>query len=140
MKILVSTSAGVRYQSGVIPYRVVDGEVEIMLINTTHSNDWGIPKGGLEPGLKRKVNAAKEAYEEAGIKGVVGNIIGMYTYIKGSTSKKQNVFVYGMVVTRELREWPEAHRRVRKWVSAEEAQRLLPKKIAKLVKQLVKSV
>lgn len=143
MKVKMTTTEVIRFQSGVLPYRYnSDGDLEIMLISTTHENNWGFPKGGLEPGLRRKENAAKEAFEEAGIKGKVGKILGLYEYIKGSTQMKQQVFLYPMEVTQELKTWPEAHRRIRKWFTPEEAKLNLSrdKALAKFVKQLVKSL
>ncbi len=53
-------------QSGVIPYRIIEGKVEILLITTRKRQGWVIPKGGLCKGMSPHDSAAKEAWEEAG--------------------------------------------------------------------------
>ena len=54
-------------QSGVIP--VLDNR--LVLITSRKSERWIIPKGYVEKGLSPSESAAKEAYEEAGLIGVV---------------------------------------------------------------------
>ena len=54
-------------QSGVIP--VLDDR--LVLITSRKSDRWIIPKGYVEKGLSPAESAAKEAYEEAGLIGVV---------------------------------------------------------------------
>ena len=58
---------GVFRQSGVIP--VLDGR--LVLITSRKSERWIIPKGYVEKGLSPAESAAKEAYEEAGLIGLV---------------------------------------------------------------------
>ena len=36
-------------QSGVIPYRIMDGQIEVMLITSSGGKRWVIPKGLIEP-------------------------------------------------------------------------------------------
>ena len=57
-------------QSAVVPYRLVKNEIEVLLI-TTRKGRWIIPKGIIEPELSAAESAAKEALEEAGVKGEV---------------------------------------------------------------------
>jgi len=59
-------------RSGVIPYGRRDGAVEVLLITSSDGQHWVIPKGVIEPGMSAAESAAKEAYEEAGIRGRVG--------------------------------------------------------------------
>ena len=56
-------------QSGVIPYRQGAGGVEIMLITSTNTGRWQVPKGMLEPGLTAVESAEQEGFEEAGVFG-----------------------------------------------------------------------
>ena len=66
-------------QSGVIP--VYKGKV--VLITARGSQRWITPKGSVEWELSAQDSAAKEALEEAGIKGqVFPEEIGTYTYEK----------------------------------------------------------
>ena len=112
-------------QSGVLPYRIRQGKLEIMLVSSSNNKRWVIPKGIVDPGLTPQQSAVKEAFEEAGIKGFVdNNKLGDYQYRKWGA--KCSVAVYPLEVTTVLpeTEWEESHRE-RKWVS--------PKKAAKLI-------
>src|SRR5210317_1534724 len=48
-------------QSGVIPYRVRKGNLEILLITSRRERRWIIPKGIIEPDYSARNSAAKEA-------------------------------------------------------------------------------
>ena len=104
-------------QSAVIPYRIKDGVLEILVITSSKKNHWVVPKGIHEPGLSAQDSAAQEAEEEAGVRGRVHETaIGTYAYEKwGATC---NVAVYPMAVTDELSDtvWEESHRH-RRWVA-----------------------
>lgn len=108
-------------QSSVIPYRLHQGEPEILVILSNKKKHYVVPKGIKDPGLTPQESAAKEAFEEAGVEGRVGSEpIGTYRYEKwGATC---TVDVYPMEVTRVLpeEEWEENHRG-REWVSPENA-------------------
>jgi len=108
-------------QSSVIPYRLKDGEPEIMVILSSKKKHWVVPKGIKEPGLSPQESAAEEALEEAGIEGIVGaEALGSYVYEKWGAAT--TCHVYPMEVTRELahEEWEESHRE-RTWVTPEQA-------------------
>ncbi len=108
-------------QSSVIPYRMRDDKVEIMVVMSSKRKHWVLPKGISEPALSPQESAAKEAFEEAGIEGeVAAESIGTYTYQKWGA--ECTVDVYPMRVTRELpeEEWEENHRG-REWLSAKQA-------------------
>lgn len=108
-------------QSSVVPYRVDGDGVQVMLIGSSKRNHWVVPKGIHEPGLSAQDSAAKEACEEAGVKGEVsGAMLGKYIYSKWGASCE--VEVYAMRVNEILpdSEWEETHRG-RQWVSAREA-------------------
>ena len=46
---------------GVVPYRMRNGFVEVLLI-TTHNDNWALPKGNLVKKLGTKRTALLEAY------------------------------------------------------------------------------
>lgn len=108
-------------QSAVIPYRLKDGVLEILVITSSKKNHWVVPKGIHEPGLSAQDSAAREAEEEAGVRGRVHETaIGTYAYEKwGATC---TVAVYPMAVTEELADtvWEESHR-YRRWVTPDVA-------------------
>jgi phosphohistidine phosphatase len=110
-------------QSGVIPYRVRKGELEILLITSRKKRRWIIPKGIIEPDFSARHSAAKEAMEEAGAKGSVhGKRLG--TYQSRKLGRDCTVQVYPMRVTRMYKRWEEADRD-REWVSLKKALKLV---------------
>ncbi|NER45157.1 MAG: NUDIX hydrolase [Symploca sp. SIO1A3] len=107
-------------QSGVIPYRIREGNIEVLLITSINSKRWIIPKGMIEPGMIPQDSAAKEAWEEAGVIGeVLPTLIGTYDYPKQGSICRVEVFL--MPVETVLEDWLEAQYRKRKWFSVEEA-------------------
>jgi 8-oxo-dGTP pyrophosphatase MutT (NUDIX family) len=62
----------------VIPYRIRDGKIEVMLITSSTRKRWIIPKGMIEPDMTPQDSAAKEAWEEAGIIGQVATYFDGY--------------------------------------------------------------
>lgn len=123
-------------QSAVLPYRQCDDGLEVLLISSRKGKSWVLPKGIVEPGLTPPVSAAKEAEEEAGIKGEVwAQSLGRYKYEKwGGTCE---VDVFPMQVTAEQEDWPEAAIRRRKWMPFKKAaQRIGRGKLSKLLRRL----
>ena len=124
-------------QSSVIPWRINNGELEILVILSSKKKHWVVPKGIWEPGLTARESAAKEALEEAGVEGLVADAaIGTYIYPKwGATC---TVEVYAMEVTRMLanEEWQEVHRG-REWVSLKQAaEKLKQDELKPMLRQL----
>lgn len=107
-------------QSGVIPYRVRRGRVEVALVTASSGPHWTVPKGHVEPDLSPADSAAKEAFEEAGLLGEVGTrCIGRYVYQKRGMSRVVELFP--LLVERELKRWPEMDERRRRWMTVDEA-------------------
>lgn len=124
-------------QSAVIPYRIRDGRLEILLVRSSGDKHWVVPKGIIDPGHSAQESGLKEAWEEAGIEGEVDNEpLGSYRYPKWGAFC--SVAVYPMAVSRELPvgEWEEPERG-RHWVPAEMASQLLKQeKLRPLVETL----
>lgn len=109
-------------QSGVIPFRFHQEELEILLITSRRKKRWVIPKGIIEGDLSPEDSAAKEAYEEAGVSGTVyPQMLGQYQYKKwrGTCTVK----VYLLEVKEVMENWPESFFRDRVWVAVSEAQK-----------------
>lgn len=128
-------------QSSVIPYRVRDGKMEILVIESSKKHHLVVPKGIKEPGLSPRESAAREALEEAGVEGeVVEAALGSYRCEKwGGTC---TVDVYAMKVTRVIAEedWEESHRG-RQWLSPEKAaSQLKQEELRPLVMKLAASL
>lgn len=131
-------------QSGVLPYRRVGDHLEIMVVASRRGTRWVIPKGVKEREMSLRDSAAKEALEEAGVRGRLDDEpIGDYDYKKwGGVC---NVAVFPMEVSESIPddEWEESHRE-RRWLDAKDARRMideraLRKLVDKLQKRLVKS-
>ena len=107
-------------QSGVVPYRIRNEKVEILLITASNRKRWGIPKGWVEPFMSAADSAAKEAYEEAGILGtVITPAIGVYERQKWGMLCPVEVFLMHVEVV--LDDWAEANKRRRQWLSLSNA-------------------
>ena len=125
-----------KIQSAVLPYRFVDNELQILLITSRRTGNWGIPKGHLEALMTPAESAAKEAYEEGGVIGKVSeNLIGDYQYEKFGNEYRVDVFL--LQVEETLHNWPERISRKRSW----EAQKDAVKKVHnKGIRQILESL
>ena len=111
----MATSDVIR-QAAAIP--LYDGEV--CLISSRGGKRWIIPKGCLEPGKTSGEIALQEAWEEAGLAGVLlPEPAGSYVYEKAGFVCHVTVFV--MEVTEVLQEWPEREWRQRIWLAHAQA-------------------
>jgi 8-oxo-dGTP pyrophosphatase MutT (NUDIX family) len=107
-------------QSGVIPYRIMNGNVEILLITSKEQQNWVVPKGGIVNGMSPFDSAAKEAWEEAGVTGTVDSQpFGNYKYRKNG--KVYVVTMYPLHVEYVSEDYPEAGQRQRQWVDLDTA-------------------
>jgi 8-oxo-dGTP pyrophosphatase MutT (NUDIX family) len=129
-------------QSAVIPFRFDEENIKVLLITSVKSKQWIFPKGIIETNLSPQESAKKEAFEEAGVQGmVVDFLVGEYSYKKwGGVC---NVKVFPMQVTEIHKKWPESDVRQRKWVSTQDAVKLLERdelknQLYKLLKNLSK--
>ena len=86
------------------------------VITSSNGKRWVIPKGLIEPGQTAGETALQEAWEEAGVVGVLHpEPVGSYLYEKyGNT---YHVIVFVMDVTEVAQDWPERAVRQRSWVS-----------------------
>lgn len=124
-------------QSSVVPYRIINDGVEIMMITSIRRRRWIIPKGVVEPDMTPQDSAAKEAFEEAGIEGVVASEpLGRYHYKKWAGTCRCDV--YAMKVETIHDQWQEQEERDRQWVDAKETiARLRHKKLKAIVRSFV---
>jgi 8-oxo-dGTP pyrophosphatase MutT (NUDIX family) len=116
-------------QSGALAFRRLDdGEIAVLLVRKRQSNDWGIPKGKAEPDLSLAENAAKEAFEEAGVKGRIDtHASGTYRTTKRKYGLKLvvEVSVYMLEVFETAKSWPEKGEREIGWFAPGEAALML---------------
>jgi len=104
-----------KHKSAIIPYRYIDGELQILLIKNSDNTKWVIPKGTIEKPLAPSISATKEAYEEAGVLGIPHPIL-VGTYYKNN----QDVPTYLLEVIIELMNYEEDDKRNRAWHNIKE--------------------
>lgn len=123
-------------QSGVIPYRIRKGAIEVLLVTNAGGTRWLVPKGHVDEGLSPQQSAVKEAFEEAGVIGVPESLpIGSFEYAK--RARRCIVDLYPMEVATVLNSWPERGRRRRRWVPLEQAADLVrPGRLAQCLRRL----
>jgi 8-oxo-dGTP pyrophosphatase MutT (NUDIX family) len=114
-----------RVQFAALPFRLVEERLEVLLITSRETRRWIIPKGWAEKGTKPHTMAAREAFEEAGVRGKVGKLpYGSYRYEKRLTEKRSvecQVTVFLLEVEQEMEDWPEKGERERRWLSPSQA-------------------
>ncbi len=115
-----------RVQYAALPYRVDEHTgTEIMLITSRERQRWIIPKGWPQKGRAPHRSAAREAFEEAGVKGKVSRrAVGTFSYrkrLKDGAIALCEVQVFALQVRRQSRKWPEKNERQFKWLSAASA-------------------
>lgn len=115
---------GERLVAGVVPLNA--DKTQVLVIQSTRRSGWVLPKGGWESDETCSEAAKREAWEEAGIDCTVELDLGHITETRtakqvSKDAPKALYQFFEVVVTREAAEWPERHKRNRKWVSYAEA-------------------
>ncbi|XP_071720890.1 nudix hydrolase 16, mitochondrial-like [Rutidosis leptorrhynchoides] len=129
--------AGCRLIAGCIPFRYWYSEgsngnksekiLEVLMINSTSGPGLLFPKGGWENDETVEEAAAREALEEAGVRGDLMHFLGHY-HFKSKTLQDEfspegrcRAAMFALLVKEELDTWPEQSRRVRSWLTIPEA-------------------
>lgn len=123
-----STAPVAEWQSGVIPYAIVEATPVFLLVTSRQRGHWIFPKGRISDGMEPRESARQEAYEEAGVEGVIGTrSIGSYRTWKTRGMRRFviAVEVYPLRVERQHDNWRETGERYRHWVTLPEATRLI---------------
>jgi 8-oxo-dGTP pyrophosphatase MutT (NUDIX family) len=99
--------------------------LEVLLITSLNSKRWIVPKGWPEPELGAGENAAREAFEEAGVIGKISaQPIGSYHYLKerkDGGGVPCSVEVFALAVSKQLDDWPEKNARELAWLPVDQA-------------------
>ncbi len=95
------------------------------MVTSRGTGRWVLPKGNVRKREAPHMAAAREALEEAGVTGPVGETpVGRYLYCKllpSGAGVRTEVQVFALAVTEERDAWPEVAERTRQWFSCEEA-------------------
>jgi 8-oxo-dGTP pyrophosphatase MutT (NUDIX family) len=112
-------------QYAALPWRRVEGRLEILLITTLTTKRWVVPKGWPLEGCSPSECAAQEAFEEAGVIGTMASKpVGSFDYRKRRKAGDEiacHVDVFDLEVERQRRAWPEKAMRQTCWCTVEEA-------------------
>jgi 8-oxo-dGTP pyrophosphatase MutT (NUDIX family) len=99
--------------------------LRVLLITSRDSGRWVIPKGWPMRNRSEAETAAREAFEEAGLRGQISDrSIGLYTYLKGLAPGRSilcAVKVFPLEVREMLTKYPETGQRRARWFSPEKA-------------------
>jgi len=112
-------------QYAALPLQERDGETCVLLVTSRETHRWVLPKGWGEKGLTGAQVAAKEAFEESGIRGVIDDVpVGTYRYTKRlrkESTVECEVEVYVLTVDQLVANWPERAQRRREWFTLAQA-------------------
>ena len=104
---------------GVLPYRIVDGRREFLLVFESYSKCWSIPKGRMEAGETEVQAAQRELREETGLTAMLNvSRSASMEYPISEFARKQVVFFLGEVTGCPTVQEGEIERF--KWLPAEE--------------------
>ncbi len=119
-----------RAQIGALCWRISRAGIEVLLVTSRETGRWVIPKGWLGIGLSAGEAAAREAWEEAGVRGRAGAELGVFTYDKVTDRDTKAaarvpcvVAVHAVEVTGKAKDFPEAGQRRVKWFERGKAAR-----------------
>ena len=114
-----------RTQLAVIPFIMHQGQPLILMVTSRETRRWIVPKGWQEKKVTDRDQAGREAFEEAGVAGILSDKpIGSYRYdkrLKDGRVKVLEVAVYSLEVTELLDDWPEMDERERRWMTPAQA-------------------
>ena len=119
------------YQVGVFP---ITDDGKVVLVTTRDGDYWILPKGNTEKGRSDRAMARQEAYEEAGIEGVMKR-----DYLEFRTlGKVKKLRIYPMKVKKLLKNYSERKERERVAVSFDMAERMVEKDLRVIIRKLRK--
>lgn len=120
-------STGERIHVAAVCYRLKGSEPEFLLVRT-RSGRWTFPKGGVDGDATNAEAAAREAYEEAGVKGEIENDpFHWYFHSKGDRIRSRGavVPVHAHLCEVDRLVSPQEDHRDPTWFNADKARRRL---------------
>uniref|UniRef100_A0A8B9IGW1 diphosphoinositol-polyphosphate diphosphatase n=1 Tax=Anser cygnoides TaxID=8845 RepID=A0A8B9IGW1_ANSCY len=76
----------------------------LLVSSSRHPDRWIVPGGGMEPEEEPNVAAVREVCEEAGVKGTLGRLVGIFE----NRDRKHRTYVYVLIVTEVLEDWEDS--------------------------------
>lgn len=111
-----------KLQSAAIAYRLnAANQLLLLLVTSRGKGHWVLPKGTVS-GMLPHASAAREAFEEAGVMGVISDTAFATYHLRKTVGYGSAIEIavqaFPMRVTMELPSWPEMNFRQRQWISA----------------------
>lgn len=123
-----ASGEGLPLQVAAVCYRVREFAVEFLLVKTS-SGKWTFPKGRIEPVLSARESAAREAWEEAGVRGRIDEQhFGFYLDTKRSLAPQNKlceIMVASFLLEVRSTAPPEESDRNPTWFTAQQAKKRL---------------
>ena len=138
--IKAANKSGNALQYGALVYRINNDKTQVLLITSRRSQRWITPKGWAIPGLKPHQTAAREAWEEAGVRGRASkHCLGVYSYEKSDKDgapTTRSVLLFPLEMRKLNNSFPERGERRRKWFSPKKAAlRITNPELAQIVRK-----
>jgi 8-oxo-dGTP pyrophosphatase MutT (NUDIX family) len=115
------------HRVGIIPFDTRDRDVALLFVTSQTRGRWILPKGRRKPEETHIDTCHREAFEEAGVKGVVLEDFPMTVVVTKQTPTGKRVVpvtYYPFLVTEQVDDWPEKDRRQRHWALIEDVPRV----------------
>ncbi|MTA05380.1 MAG: NUDIX domain-containing protein, partial [Actinobacteria bacterium] len=84
--------------AGAVPWRVVNGKLQVLVVYRKQHRDVSIPKGKVDPGETLPHTAVREVFEETGLKVNLGPSLGSVHYVQPSNGKPKIVHYWAAEV------------------------------------------
>lgn len=126
-----------RLVAGCIPYRYKESseacsgaanrELEVLMVSSHSGKALLFPKGGWENDESVEEAGCREAFEEAGVRGIIKKDLGSWHFRSKRYQDDKGLegfhraHMFALLVTEQLDSWPEQDERQRKWVTITEA-------------------
>jgi len=115
------------HRIGIIPFDVRDDLVALLFVTSQTRGRWILPKGTQKPDESHAETCHREAFEEAGVRGVVIEDFPITVVITKQICHGKNIVpvtYYPFLVTEQTDEWPEMEKRQRHWALIEDSSRI----------------
>ena len=121
------------YQVGVFAYT---GSGKVVLVTSRKGESWILPKGNRAKKRSDRLQAKREAFEEAGLQGSLN----CKHYDFNSFEKSKNLRIYTMRVKTILNDFPEKSERSRIVTTFDRAEKMVKQEYLEIIQELRKRV
>lgn len=121
------------YQVGVFAYT---GSGKVVLVTSRKGESWILPKGNRAKKRSDRLQAKREAFEEAGLQGSMN----CKHYDFNSFEKSKNLRIFTMNVKKILNDFPEKNQRKRMVTTFDRAEKMVKGEYLEIIRELRKRI